>query len=64
MFKTMARNMVLDPDSATTMAEQLHLLETKWRNQPNSKKRLQKANYESIYGSDLEEDEAWWFMEE
>jgi hypothetical protein len=65
IFKTLARNTVMNPESATTLAEELHLLEVKWRNENSpEQKKLQKANYKSIYGGDLEEDEAWWFAAE
>ena len=66
-YKTMARDMVLDPESvdpnsATYEAEVDYLLKLRFYEKSNAEQKLLIANYASLYeGRSLIEDEAWDF---
>jgi len=60
VLKSKARNKILNPNRASTQAEEDYLLRLEYFDLPNAQKKVLKARYKDEFpGRNLEEDEAW-----
>ena len=66
-FRTMSRNMVMDPDGATTKAEFRRKQRATFLNMPKTDRRILEARYKSVFPDlheeGIEQDGAFWMVD-